>query len=83
LKECLEKARGYGLEAESALRQGDPPSELLKFLAESRSYQTVVWGGNEVFLRGGRVPVRGHWLARIREELNGALVVPSLKRKQA
>jgi hypothetical protein len=80
---CLEQTGACGVEVEGTVRRGDPPSELLKFLAEARPFQVVIWGGNEAFLRARRLPVRGHWLERIREELDCALVVPSLKRKRA
>ena len=83
LNDCVAETRACGVESEVGLRQGDPASELLKFLAGARPYQAVVWGGNEAFLRGRRVPVRGHWLERVRDELDCALVVPTLKGKRA
>ena len=82
LKACLEEIRGYEVEVEGGVRQGDPSSELLKYLAESRPFHAVVWGGNEVFVRRRHTPVRSHWLERVREELDSPLVVPFLKRKQ-
>jgi hypothetical protein len=82
LKACLDEIRGLGVEAMGAVRQGDPSSELLKFLAENKPFQAVVWGGNEAFLRQRRRPVRTHWLERIREQLDCTLVVPSLKGKE-
>jgi len=83
LNNCVRETGLCGIESEAVLRQGDPASELLKFLAASRPCQTVVWGGNEAFVRGRRTPVRGHWLERVREELDCALVVPALKGKRA
>ena len=82
LKACLDEIQGFGVEAVGAVRQGDPPSELLKYLAEHKPFQAVIWGGNEAFLRRRRTPVRTHWLERIREQLDCTLVVPSLKRRQ-
>lgn len=81
LKACIEEIRAAGLDAEGSVRQGDRPSELLKYLAEHQPFEAVVWGGNEAFLRRRRVPIRGHWLERIREQLDCTLVVPSLKGK--
>ena len=78
---CVDEIRTFGVEAVGAVRQGDPSSELLKYLAEHKPFQAVVWGGNETFLRRRRTPVRTHWLERIREQLECTLVVPSLKRK--
>jgi hypothetical protein len=83
IRVCLEEMKRFGLEAVGVVRQGDPPSELLKYLAEHRPFEAVVWGGNEAFLRRRRLPRRGHWLERIREQLDCTLVVPSLKDKQA
>ena len=76
---CIDEIRGCGLETVGTVRQGDPSSELLKYLAEHQPFQAVVWGGNETFLRRRRTPVRTHWLERIRDQLDCTLVVPSLK----
>ena len=81
LRACVEEIRAGGLQAEGSLRQGDRSSELLKCLAQHQPFEAVVWGGNEAFLRRRRVPIRGHWLERIREQLDCTLVVPSLKGK--
>ncbi len=82
MKSCLDAIRGFGVNAVGAVRQGDPSSELLKYLAEHRPFQAVVWGGNEAFLRSRRTPVRTHWLERVREQLDCTLVVPSLRRRR-
>ena len=79
---CLEEIQCCGVETVGAVRQGDPSSELLKYLAEHQPFQAVVWGGNETFLRSRRTPVRTHWLERVREQLDCTLVVPSLKREK-
>ena len=80
-KDCIEKIRGFGVETRGAVRQGDPSSELLKYLAKHQPFQAVVWGGNETFVRRKRTPVRTHWLERIRDQLDCTLVVPSLKKE--
>jgi hypothetical protein len=82
VNDCIDEIRGCGVETVGAVRQGDPSSELLKYLAEHQPFQAVVWGGNEAFLRRRRTPVRTHWLERIREQLDCTLVVPSLKSKK-
>jgi hypothetical protein len=79
---CVDEMRSCGLETEGAVRQGDPSSELLKYLAEHQPFQAIVWGGNETFLRRRRTPVRTHWLERIRDQLDCTLVVPSLKKQK-
>ena len=82
VNDSIDEIRGCGLEAAGAVRQGDPSSELLKYLAEHQPFQAVVWGGNETFVRRKRTPVRTHWLERIRDQLDCTLVVPSLKREK-
>ena len=82
VNDCIDEIRGSGVEAAGTVRQGDPSSELLKYLAEHQPFQAVVWGGNETFLRRKRTPVRTHWLERVREQLDCTLVVPSLKREK-
>jgi hypothetical protein len=82
VKDCIAEIRGCGVETQGAVQQGDPSSELLKYLAEHQPFHAVVWGGNEKFLRRRRTPVRTHWLERIRDQLDCALVVPSLKREK-
>jgi hypothetical protein len=82
VKACLEEIQGLGLEAVGTVRLGDPSSELLKYLAEHQPFEAVVWGGIEAFLRRRRIPIRSHWLARVREQLDCTLVVPSLKRER-
>lgn len=82
VKACLDKIHGFGVEAVGCVRQGDPSSEFLKYLAEYKPFQAVVWGGNEAFLRGKHIPIRTHWLERVREQLDCTLVVPSLKKRR-
>jgi hypothetical protein len=83
VKDCMDEIRDCGIEAAGAVRQGDPSSELLKYLAEHQPFQAVVWGGNEAYLRSRRRPVRTHWLERMREQLDCTLVVPSLKKDKS
>ncbi len=82
MERCIEKIRRAKVEVYGTIRQGDPASELLKYLAESQPFQTIIWGGNERLLRYKRIPVRTHWLERIRKTLECPLVVPSLKGTQ-
>ena len=82
VRSCLEEIHGLGVEAVGCVRQGDPSSEFIKYLAEHKPFQAAVWGGNEAILRRKRTPVRSHWLERVREQLECTLVVPSLKREE-
>ena len=67
------------IEVYGTVRQGDPVSELLKYLAESRPFQAIIWGGNEQLLGNRSTPVKTHWLEQIRKKLECPLVVPSQK----
>ncbi len=78
---CVRQIREEEVEAVGTVRQGDPSSELLKFLAEFHPFQAVVWGGKERILRHRRIRIRGHWLERIRNAIDCPLVVPSLRRE--
>ncbi|MCP4646578.1 MAG: hypothetical protein GY852_02435, partial [bacterium] len=62
LQGYLEMIRRANVQVDGTVCQGDPASELLKFLAKSQTFQAVVWGGNEKLFRNRRMPVRTHWL---------------------
>jgi len=81
LNDFLEKSRQQNVEVHGTIRQGDPASELLKYLAESRPFQAIIWGGKEQLLRNKSTPVRTHWLEQIRKRLECPVVVPTLKEK--
>ena len=82
LNNFLEDSLQRNVKVHGTIRQGDPASELLKYLAESRPFQAIIWGGKEQLLRNKGIPVRTHWLEQIRKKLECPLVVPSLKEKQ-
>jgi hypothetical protein len=83
LRHLISELEASDLETVGAIRQGDPSSELLKYLAEHQPFQAVVWGGNEAYIGRKRTPLRTHWLERVREQLDCTLVVPSRKRAKA
>ena len=74
LKQLSETYQNIGLTIETAVRIGDPRSELVKFLAESGIFQTIVWGG-----RPEHVHQKSHWLARINQTVKCSIVVPVKK----
>ena len=74
LKKFSEAYQNIGLTIETAVRIGDPRSELVKFLAESGIFQTIVWGG-----RPELVHQKSHWLARINKIVKCSVVVPVKK----
>ena len=62
-----------GIPVSVAIRVGDAPQELLKFLAERESFQTVIWGSDEILphISQGR---RTHWLSKIAAILECPLI---------
>ena len=68
-----------GIPVSVALRVGDAPQELLKFLAERPSFQTVIWGSDEILphTSPGR---KAHWLAKIADTLECPLIAAGSQR---
>jgi hypothetical protein len=73
-EELVQAAHGADLPVATALRLGDPSSELMKFLASLHTVTALVWGGKGLLSRQ-----KGHWLTRIRGRLGVPVVVPSLR----
>ena len=65
-----------GIPVSVALRVGDPSQELLKFLAEKPSFQTVIWGSSEKLPYGSQGH-RNHWLSRVADILECPLIAAS------
>ncbi|MCP4756714.1 MAG: hypothetical protein GY866_38110 [Proteobacteria bacterium] len=75
----VETARNSDVPVEMIVSIGDPSSELLKFLAGSRSIRTIVWGGrSEPFQNKSKG--KPHWLVLMKENLECPVVVPLKKR---
>lgn len=66
-----------GIATSAALRVGDPPQELFKFLAERPPFQVIIWGSHEE-LPGG--PRRSHWMAKAAASLECPLWTVSSRR---
>jgi len=62
-----------GLETSAVLRIGDPPQELLKFLADRPSFQAIIWGSGQDLLFTGRAKGK-HWLSHIAGNLECPLL---------
>ena len=60
------------IEVTLALRTGNPPEELLKFLSANPPFQAVIWGST-VELRGG------HWITGVAGSLECPLLTVSKK----
>lgn len=71
----MEAAVKGGVQTEAEVRVGDPSSELMKFLARSRSVHSIVWGGPPS--AGDPRPDKGHWLNRMKDVLGCPVVIPS------
>jgi nucleotide-binding universal stress UspA family protein len=76
---CVERARAAEVPVENELRVGDPSSELMKFLAETRPVHTIVWGGDGEAVRRKARTARRHWFARMRDRVELPIVVPMPK----
>jgi len=77
LRGLLYAAGQAGVQVEAEVRMGNPSSELMKFLARSRSVQTIVWGGPQEL--GGQKRVKDHWLMRMKDGLGCPIVIPARK----
>jgi hypothetical protein len=76
---AVEAGREAGLEVEALLKTGDPSSELLKYLAETRPIRTIVWGGRREAVERRDRGRRPHWFVRMRSRVEAPVVVPALK----
>ena len=67
-----------GISVGIVIRVGDPPQELLKFLAERLPFQAVIWGSSEDIPRAGG-PAQNHWIKNITGSLECPLFTVSSK----
>lgn len=73
--------RGTGLVTTFETKDGDPRSELIKYMATRPAFLAVVWGGpDDVILEQGRASA--HWLALVRDELGCPLVTMQKKKDE-
>lgn len=76
---CVARARVVEVPVENELRIGDPSSEFMKFLAETRPVHTIVWGGDGKAVRRTARTAKVHWFARMRDRVDLPVVVPMPK----
>ena len=74
LKKHTETIQNAGITVETAVRIGNPKSELVKYLAESGRFETIVWGARPDLMKR-----KDHWLAQIKDILECPVVTPFLK----
>jgi len=68
-----------GISVSVAIRVGDPAQELLKFLAERKPFQTIIWGSSEKPPDYDALN-RRHWIQKVTETLECPLFTVSSKR---
>jgi hypothetical protein len=73
----VDAGRKVGVSLEALLRFGVPSSELMKFLAESNTVRTIVWGGESGLTANTTRNKKSHWLAQIRDTLEQSVVIPT------
>jgi nucleotide-binding universal stress UspA family protein len=74
LKKHLETIKNAGLSAETAVRIGNPRSELVKYVAEAGRFETIVWGARPDLMKK-----KDHWLVRMKDTLECPVVTPFIK----
>jgi len=74
LLQPIEEMESAGVSVESAIRIGDPRSELLKFLAESNRFHSIVWGGD-----GESIHKKHHWTSNLEADVKCTVLVPYAK----
>jgi len=72
----MEEIHTEGIDVEAEVRIGDPSSELLKFLAETGTIETVVWGGQNSIGDKKEMQKKSHWLHKIRNSVECPIVFP-------
>ena len=73
LSECSADFLKEGIAVSAALRIGAPPQELLKFLAERRPFQVVIWGSGDDLKERGPV-TKNHWISKVAGKLECPLI---------
>lgn len=77
-KEALEKhaqkIRKADIPVETAVRIGNPRSELVKYVAETGRFEIIVWGGIPDLMKS-----KDHWLVLMKDTLGCPVVSPFIK----
>ncbi|MDY6861897.1 MAG: universal stress protein [Thermodesulfobacteriota bacterium] len=79
----MKKISTGGIVVEAEMRIGDPSSELLKFLAETKSIETIIWGGKTDLCNEKESNKKLHWLLKIRKSMKCPVVFPVKDNKLA
>jgi len=74
LNKHIETIKNAGLAVETAVRLGNPKSELVKFVAESGRFEIIIWGAAPDVMKK-----RDHWLVRMQNTLECPVITPFIK----
>ena len=77
LRQLISDMERGGMSVEGAIRIGNPRSELLKFLAESGKFHSIVWGGGPDSIND-----RSHWTSNLEADVKCSVLVPLIKSEQ-
>ena len=74
LKKHIQTIKDAGLSVETAVRIGNPKSELVKYVAEAGRFEVIVWGA-----RADLMKKKDHWLVRMKDTMECPVVTPFMK----
>ena len=74
LKKHIEPIKNAGLSVETAVRIGNPKSELLKYVAESGRFEIIIWGATPDLMKK-----KDHWLVQMKNTLECPVITPFIK----
>ena len=76
LKKNIEPIKNAALSVETAVRIGNPKSELVKYIAEAGRFEIIVWGASPDLMKK-----QGHWLVQMKDTLQCPIVTPFIKQQ--
>jgi nucleotide-binding universal stress UspA family protein len=74
LKKHVQIIRDEGIPVETAVRIGNPRSELVKYVAEAGRFEIIVWGATP-----GLIKKKNHWFVQMKDILECPVVTPFIK----
>jgi len=74
LKKHIKPIKNAGLAVETAVRIGNPKSELVKYVAESGRFEIIIWGARPDLMKK-----KDHWLVRMKNTLECPVITPFIK----
>ena len=78
LKKNIEPIKNAGLSVETAVRIGNPKSELVKYVAESGRFEIIIWGAKPELMKR-----KDHWLVGMKNTLECPVITPFIKNNVA